>query len=90
MSVPGHTTEDRLARGSALDGDAVRRLGIPKGLDPSSHDNDPISHYGIKQDFDFTVGKCFMSDENIARWIPTRHETLSDSDVTVCLSYDSV
>ena len=36
------------------------------------------------------VGRCPVSDEKSACQIPIRHNTLSDGDVKVCLSYDSV
>ena len=39
---------------------------------------------------DFSVGQCLVSDENTACWIPIRHNTLSDGDVKVDLSYDGV
>ena len=35
-------------------------------------------------DFDFIVGQCPVSDDDSARWIPTRHNTLSDGLVKVC------
>ena len=40
-------------------------------------------------DFNFTVGRCFVSDKNRVYYIPTRRNTMSDGDVKVCLSYDS-
>ena len=40
-------------------------------------------------DFNFTVGRCFVSDKNYVYYIPTRRKTMSDGDVKVCLSYDS-
>ena len=44
---------------------------------------------GEQTDIDFTVGQCLVSDENSACWISARHNTLSDGDVKVCLSYGS-
>ena len=35
-------------------------------------------------DFDFTVGRYLVSDENSACQIPIRHNTLSNGDVIVC------
>ena len=29
-----------------------------------------------RQDFDFTIGQCLVSDGNSVRWIPIRHKTL--------------
>ena len=43
----------------------------------------------VETDFDSAVGHCFVSDGNSACWIPFRHNTLSDGDVNVCLSYYS-
>ena len=49
----------------------------------------PIRSVAVGADFDFTVGQCLVSDENSACWISARHNTLSDGDVKVCLSYGS-
>ena len=39
---------------------------------------------GLKEaDSDFTVGQCLETDENSACWIPIRHNTLSDGDVSL-------
>ena len=45
---------------------------------------------GKQTDFDFAVGQCLVSYENRACQISIRHNTLSNGDVKVCLSYDSV
>ena len=37
---------------------------------------------------DFTIRQGLVSDDRIARWIAIRHDTLSDGDVKVSLSYD--
>ena len=41
-------------------------------------------------DFEFTSGRCLVSDENSAFYIPVRQNIPYDSDANVCLSYDRV
>ena len=47
-------------------------------------------HYShqTQETFDLTIGQCLVSDENNVCKTPIRHNTLSDDDVRVGLSYD--
>ena len=67
---------------------------VPEGPDPLSDTVvrlwDETQLLWQQTRFDATSGQCVMPDDNSACYIPLRHDTLSDCDAKIRLSYDSV